>query len=191
VAQQETFSDDDDYSFPVNTLCLRDKEWESFLRNSLVAVPQFCQKNGKRVAKSHPVDHLSAIPDGEVELEDAVRDVVDTEDEGTSNRMVEGNGLWRSHSDDGNEQQERHVCQRLDDLSSVPDLLAEGSRTGSETDSQRTSRTETGSGNRSGSGLDSIDSGTVAENKLPMSQKLVFTSFVAYLTEKNLDTQLR
>jgi hypothetical protein len=61
--------------------------------------------------------------------------------------MVEGNGFWQSHPDDDNEQQECHVCQRLDNLLSVPDLSADLSGTGSGTDSQRTPRTGTGSGN--------------------------------------------
>ncbi len=191
VAQQETFSDNDDYDFPVNALSLRDKEWETFLQNSLDAVPLFRLKNSKRVAKSHLVNHWSAIPDGEVELEDAVREEMDTEDEEASNRMVEGNGFRRSYPDDGIEQHERHVRQRLDDSSPAPDLSSEESGTGSGLDSHRTPRTRAGSGNRFGPGLDSADSGTVAENKSPMSRKLVFTSFVAGLTEENLDAQLR
>ncbi len=40
---------------------------------------------------------------------------MDVEDEEASSRVVKGNGLQGSHPEDGDEQQERQVCQRLDD----------------------------------------------------------------------------
>jgi hypothetical protein len=39
-----------------------------------------------------------------VELEEAVREVLDTEDEEASSRAVDGNGLRRSHPEDGNDE---------------------------------------------------------------------------------------
>ncbi len=94
VAQQGTFTDDDDdYEFPVNALNLRDKEWEIFFRDSLHAAPIFHLKDCRHVAKSHLVDHWTSISDGEVELEDAMREVMDLEDEEASSCVVEWNGL--------------------------------------------------------------------------------------------------
>ncbi len=67
VAWQGTIIDDDDYDFPANALHLRDREWEAYLQASLNAVLLFCLKNGKRVAKSHLINHWSAIPNNKVE----------------------------------------------------------------------------------------------------------------------------
>jgi hypothetical protein len=59
----------------------------------LHAVPLFRLKDDRRVAKSPLVDHWTYIPDGEVELEDAVREVMDVIIEEALSHVVEGNGL--------------------------------------------------------------------------------------------------
>ncbi len=63
-----------------NALKLRDREREIFLQASLNAMQLFCLKACKRVAKSHLINYWSATPDNEVELEDAVREELETED---------------------------------------------------------------------------------------------------------------
>jgi hypothetical protein len=132
VAQQETVTDDDDdYKFPVKAHNRRDKEWKIFLRDTLHAVPLFRLKDGRRVAKSHLVDHWTSIPDDVVELEDEVREVMDVKDEKASSRVVEGNELQWSHPEDGDKQQERQVCQRLNNSSTALVLSSGTSEAGS------------------------------------------------------------
>ncbi len=105
VAQQGTFTDDDNhYKFPVNALNLHDKEWEIFLGDSLYTVPNFPLKDSRRVAKSHLIDHWTSIPDGEVEWEDAVREVTDVKDIEASSHVDEENRLRWSHPENGDEQ---------------------------------------------------------------------------------------
>jgi hypothetical protein len=81
VAQQGTFTDNNiDYKFSVNTLNQCDKEWKIILHDLLHAVPRFCLKDSRRVAKSHFVDRWTSIPDSRVEWEDAIIKVMDVKE---------------------------------------------------------------------------------------------------------------
>ncbi len=128
VAQERTITNDDDYDFTANAFQLQDIEWETFIQASLNAVPLFCLKYGKCIAKSHLLNHWSAIPDNNIELENAVREEIDTEDEKASGRQVDGNGFQQSHLDDDIEQSERNVCQRVDETSTALTLLTGSTR---------------------------------------------------------------